>query len=83
MENLRLLKTFATQFEAELVKAKLERNGIETMLQGQDLANVLPSLDYAEGIHLFVEPEDFDTALALVDSPDDDLSEDMEIGTEE
>ena len=80
MDKLKVLKTYPTQFEAELVKSKLESEGIEAVLQSADMANVLPSLDYAEGIHLMVEPEDFDEATAIVDSVDDDVPDDMELG---
>ncbi len=78
MKNLKLLSTYQTEFEAELVRAKLEREGIEAMVEAQDRSNVLPSVDYANGFHLYVEPEDYDRAKAIVDSTEDDLTDDME-----
>ncbi len=78
MKNLKLLSTYPTEFEAELVRTKLEREGIEAMIEAQDRSNVLPSVDYANGIHLYVEPEDYDQAKAIIDSPADDLTDDME-----
>ncbi len=78
MENLRLLKSFATEFEAEFIKTKLESEGIQSMIQAEDLANVLPSLDYSTGIRIYVEPEDFDRAQAFLEAPGDQLSEDMD-----
>lgn len=82
MTNLKLLSTYPTEFEAELVRGKLEREGIEAMVEAQDRSNVIPSLDYANGFHIYVEPEDFDRALAIVETPDDDLveGEDIEPG---
>jgi hypothetical protein len=78
MKNLKLLNSFATEFEAQLVQTKLEEQGIETMIQAEDRANVLPSLDYSNGVSLYVEPEDYDRAIALITTTDDDLTDDMD-----
>jgi hypothetical protein len=78
MKHLKLLSTYQTEFEAELVRGKLEREGIEAMIESQDRANVLPSLDYAGGVHLYVEPEDLERAKEIVNSTEDDLTDDME-----
>ena len=78
MKNLTLLSTYPTEFEAELVRSKLEAEGIEAMLEAQDRSNVIPSVDYANGFHLYVEPADYDRARAIVESTEDDLSDDME-----
>ncbi|HEY3876945.1 MAG TPA: DUF2007 domain-containing protein [Candidatus Kapabacteria bacterium] len=79
MKNLKLLSTYQTEFEAELVRTKLEREGIEAMIEAQDRSNVIPSLDYSNGFHVYVRPEDFAEAEALVNDPDDALEDDMEI----
>ena len=78
MKDYSLLATFQTEFEAELVRTKLEREGIEAMVEAQDRSNVIPSLDYASGFHVYVEPADYDRAHSIVESPDDDLPDDME-----
>jgi hypothetical protein len=78
MKDLILLSTYPTEFEAELVVSKLEAEGIEAMLEAQDRSNMLPSVDYANGFHVYVEPEDFDRATAIVESTEDDLADDME-----
>ncbi|HET6400350.1 MAG TPA: DUF2007 domain-containing protein [Candidatus Kapabacteria bacterium] len=78
MTNLKLLSTYQTEFEAELVRGKLEREGIEAMIESQDRSNMIPSLDYAGGVHLYVEPEDLERAKEIINSPDDDLMDDME-----
>ncbi len=78
MTNLTLLATYQTEFEAELVHTKLEREGIEAMLEAQERSNMIPSLDYAGGYHIYVEPEDFERAKAIIESPDDDLTDEME-----
>ena len=78
MKNLKLLSTYQTEFEAELVRTKLEREGIEAMIEAQDRSNVIPAIDFSNGFHLYVEPEDLDRARALINTTDDDLPEDME-----
>jgi hypothetical protein len=80
MKNLKLLSTYASEFEAELVRTKLESEGIEAMLEAQDRSNVIPSVDYANGFHVYVEPEDYDRALSIVETTDDDIADDMELG---
>ena len=78
MKDLELLSTYPTEFEAELVRNKLEEQGIEAMLEAQDRSNALPSLDYASGFHIYVEPEDLDRARSIIENEDDDLLDDME-----
>ncbi len=78
IKNLKLLSTYQTEFEAELVRGKLEREGIEAMIEAQDRSNVIPSLDYSNGFHLYVEPEDYQRAEEIINTPDDDLTDDME-----
>ena len=78
MKNYKLLNTYQTEFEAEFVRTKLKREGIEAFLEAQDRSNVLPSLDYSNGIHLYVEPEDLDRATQIINATDDDLTDDME-----
>jgi hypothetical protein len=77
MKNLELLSTYQTEFEAELVRNKLEREGIEAMIEAQDRSNVIPSIDFSNGFHLYVEPEDLARAQSIINSPDDDLTDDM------
>jgi hypothetical protein len=78
MKDLELLATYPTEFEAELVRHKLEARGIEAMLEAQDRSNVIPSIDYANGFHLYVELEDLERAKSIVENENDDLMEDME-----
>jgi len=80
MKNLKLLSTYASEFEAELVRTKLQNEGIEAMVEAQDRSNVLPSVDYANGFHLYVEPEDLDRAKQIVETTEDDIDDEMELG---
>ena len=79
MKDFSLLATYQTEFEAELVRAKLEREGIEAMIEAQDRSNVIPSIDFSNGFHIYVEPNDFAQAEAIVNNTEDDLTDDMEI----
>lgn len=83
MNQLSVLRTYQTDFEAELVKAKLERQGIEVFIHAGDLTGMFPSLDYTTGFAIMVEPADFMRASEIVDSPTDDLSDDMDTGSEQ
>jgi hypothetical protein len=78
MTDLILLKSYPTEFEAELVRTKLERDGIVAMVQAEDLSNVLPSLDYSNGVNVYVNPADLARATEIVNTTDDDLTDDMD-----
>jgi hypothetical protein len=79
MKDLELLSTYPTEFEAELVRHKLEARGIEAMLEAQDRSNVIPSIDYANGFHLYVELEDLARAKSIIEDKDDSLMEDEDM----
>lgn len=83
MKDLILLKSFPTEFEAELVRTKLEKEGIVAMIQAEDLSNVLPSLDYSNGINVYVNPADLSRAQAVVNRVSDDLTDDMDTSDSE
>lgn len=75
-----LLTTVSTEFDMEIIKAKLADAGIECLIQSNDPDNTLPMLDYASGIKIFVLPEDLEKATWLVTNTEDDLEDDMEVG---
>lgn len=83
MKNLKLLNIYPTEFEAQLLQSKLEGEGIEAMIQAEDRANVLPSLDYSNGFSVYVEPEDYDRAFQIINTPEDDLTDDMDTTPEQ
>jgi hypothetical protein len=80
MKDLELLATYPTEFEAELVRSKLGARGVEAMIEAQDRSNVIPSIDYANGFHLYVELEDLERAQSIIEEDNDDLmdNDDME-----
>jgi hypothetical protein len=80
MDNLMLLTTVSTEYDMEIIKAKLSDAGIECFVQSNDPDNTLPMLDYASGIKMFVLPADLEKATWLVTNTEDDLEDDMEVG---
>ncbi len=80
MSEMMLLKTLSSEFEMEIVKQKLDELGIETFAQSNDMDNLLPAMDYATGVRLYVNEEDFETAHQIITSEFDDLDDDMEVG---
>jgi len=70
MKDLKVLRTYGTQFEAELVKNKLAREGIIATIDSHDAAGMFPSVDYADGVRLCVEPDDLTEAMKIVDHAD-------------
>lgn len=80
MDNLQLLITLGSEFEAQIIKAKLAEAGIESLMQVADTDNMVPALDYSRGVGIYVEEEDYDVARSMIDSGEDDLDDDMEIG---
>jgi hypothetical protein len=84
MKDYALLKSFSTEIDAEIVKQKLDSLGIKTYTQAEDLSQVLPSLDYTNGVNLYVLPADLERARAAVAMPSEDgsggLMDDMDTG---
>lgn len=55
---LKLLATFATLTEANLVKAKLETFGIESAVEADVGSSTLPMLERVEGVRVLVRETD-------------------------
>lgn len=56
--DLRVLATFATLTEANLVKAKLETYEIDSVVQADVGSSTLPTLERAEGVRVLVRDRD-------------------------
>jgi hypothetical protein len=80
MTQMQLLTTVSTQIDAEIIKEKLFDAGIESFMQSDDLDNMMPAMDYASGVKIFVIPDDFEKATWLITNSEDDLTDDMEVG---
>lgn len=62
------LKIYSDAGSAELAKANLEARGIECWLTADDCGGMLPAMDAARGVKLFVRQSDRDAASALLAS---------------
>lgn len=60
--DLRVLATFATLTEANLVKAKLETYDIDSVVQADVGSSTLPTFERTEGVRVLVREEDVGAA---------------------
>ncbi len=69
MSELIVLKTFDSEIEANIVKGKLEAEGITSLVHG---GNVIPYLSFftpgRKGVRLKVFPQDAEKARQLIES---------------
>lgn len=62
MELVRL-GTYTSVTEANLVKARLESEGIDALVQSDDLGSTTPTMSVVRGVHVLVR--EFDRANAM------------------
>ena len=73
MENYVRLTTFSSEIDAEIAKATLAAAGIEVFLKYEDTGGMIPVLQQAEGVALYVSPENLEEAkLILSTTPTDE-----------
>jgi hypothetical protein len=75
--DLTEIMSFSNEFESELVKAKLKEAGIEAVSFHESAGEVIPSLNSAFGIKLYVHQKDAENAKRLVED-NQNLQDDME-----
>ena len=66
MEGYVRVITYSTEIEGELAKATLSAAGIEAYLKFEDTGGMFPTLQQAEGVAVYVKPEDFDEAKKIL-----------------
>jgi cell division protein FtsN len=59
--------TYRSMTEASLVKARLEVNGIDAVVQADTASGAVPFLAETEGVRVFVRPGDLATALEVLE----------------
>ncbi len=79
-EDLRVVRTYSADYEAELGKSILEANGINAVIASDEAGGTLPGLALTQGVQLLVDVEDLEKANTvfkdLEASPgNDDLTE--------
>ncbi|MDD3520043.1 MAG: DUF2007 domain-containing protein [Actinomycetota bacterium] len=67
-DTLKLIRTFNSRIEAELVKSFLDANGIKSIIMSDDAGEMYPSTQLYWGVRLFVKEKDFEAAFNLIDS---------------
>lgn len=56
--KMKVLKTFPSQIQAEIVRQRLAANGIEAFISDDDNGGMLPSLQATQGVKLEVLESD-------------------------
>lgn len=74
-EKIKLLKTYSSRIDAELAKSFLESNGIKSMITADDAGEMYPAASVYWGVKLFVNENDFGIADDLINSIEEEQSE--------
>lgn len=61
-EDLRVVRTYSSGYEAELGKSILEANDIEAVISSDEAGGTLPGLALTQGVHLLVDAGDLEKA---------------------
>lgn len=61
--DLALVGTYMSMTEAALVKARLEVNGIDAVIQSDTASGAVPFLEVTEGVRVMVRPADLADAM--------------------
>lgn len=61
------LGTYNSITEANLVKARLESEGIEALIQSDDIGSMTPTLVVVSGVHVLVRESDRADAMELLE----------------
>ena len=61
-DELHVLCSFATEFEADMAKALLEEDGIPALVQSDSAGGMNPTLAFATGVRLLVFAKDLPMA---------------------
>lgn len=65
--DLARLAVFSTLTEANLVKAKLEAHGIQSVIEADVGSSTLPIFERIEGVRVFVRDEDLANAYEVLE----------------
>jgi len=66
MEGYTRIITYSSEIEGELAKATLSSAGIEAYLKFEDTGGMFPTLQQAEGVAIYVKPEDAEEAKIIL-----------------
>jgi hypothetical protein len=65
--DLARVGTYQSMTEATLVKARLEVNGINAVVQGDTVSGAVPFLEVTQGVRVMVRPSDLPDALEVLE----------------
>lgn len=65
--ELKRIGTYSSSTEANLVRAKLQTNGIDAIVQTDSGSGVIPELEAYSGAKVFVRDSDFAEALDVME----------------
>jgi hypothetical protein len=65
--DLARVGTYQSMTEATLVKARLEVNGITSVVQGDNVSGAVPFLEVTQGVRVMVRPSDLPDALEVLE----------------
>lgn len=79
-EDLRIVRTYSADHDAELGKSILEANGIDAVIVSDEAGGTIPGLALTQGVQLLVDAELLEKAKAVfkdleASQGDDDLAE--------
>ncbi len=60
------LTVYNSETEAEIVRGRLESEGIEARISADDCGGMLPQYQYIRGVRLLVAPEDIERAREIL-----------------
>ncbi|REK19674.1 MAG: hypothetical protein DWQ40_07185 [Actinobacteria bacterium] len=58
---------YSSSAEANLVKARLEANGVDAIIQADSASGAVPQLEAYSGVKVFVRPDDLEAALEILE----------------
>jgi hypothetical protein len=65
--ELKRIGIYSSTVEANLVKARLEANGIDAIIQADSASGAVPQLEAYSGVKVLVRPEDLEEALEVLE----------------
>lgn len=65
--ELKRIGIYSSSAEANLVRARLEANGIAAIIQADSASGIVPQLEAYSGVKVLVRPEDLEEALEVLE----------------
>ena len=76
-----VIRSYASEIEAQLAQAVLEAHGIPSMLLRDDMGGMQPTLTALSGVRLLVRHDDALAALRVLDADPEDVPEEGSEGS--